>query len=118
MEDEGYNGDFDAEFGRLVDSRSKASASSLRGWGRGQSIHDRSMGEEISRRRQNLDDRNNFFSRKSFHDMGCSDYMIEALRNQHFVRPSHIQVDKLLYFQLYCSDSSEMLMGAYWILQK
>ncbi|XP_010313102.1 DEAD-box ATP-dependent RNA helicase 50 isoform X4 [Solanum lycopersicum] len=91
MEDEGYNGDFDAEFGRLVDSRSKASASSLRGWGRGQSIHDRSMGEEISRRRQNLDDRNNFFSRKSFHDMGCSDYMIEALRNQHFVRPSHIQ---------------------------
>ncbi|TMX04573.1 hypothetical protein EJD97_007432 [Solanum chilense] len=91
MEDEGYNGDFDAEFGRLVDSRSKASASSLRGWGGGQSIHHRSMGEEISRRRQNLDDRNNFFSRKSFHDMGCSDYMIEALRNQHFVRPSHIQ---------------------------
>ncbi|KAL3354111.1 hypothetical protein AABB24_018655 [Solanum stoloniferum] len=91
MEDEGYNGEFDAESARLVDSGSKASASSLRGWGGGQSIHHRSMGEEISRGRQNLDDRNNFFSRKSFQDMGCSDYMIEALRNQHFVRPSHIQ---------------------------
>lgn len=91
MEDEGYSSNFDAESAQLVNSGSKASASSLRGWGSGRSIHHRPKGEEISRGRQNLDDRNNFFSRKSFQDMGCSDYMIEALRNQHFVRPSHIQ---------------------------
>ncbi|CAN4119753.1 unnamed protein product [Withania somnifera] len=90
-EDEGYLSEFDAESAQLVDPGSKASASSLRGWGSGGSIHHTSKGEEVSRERRNLDDRNNFFSRKSFQDMGCSDYMIEALRNQHFVRPSHIQ---------------------------
>ncbi|XP_059310501.1 DEAD-box ATP-dependent RNA helicase 50 isoform X1 [Lycium ferocissimum] len=91
MEDEGYRSDFDAKSARLVAPGSKASASSLRGWGGGGSNHYRPNGEEISRERRNFDDRNNFFSRKSFQDMGCSDYMIESLKNQHFVRPSHIQ---------------------------
>ncbi|KAM3398306.1 DEAD-box ATP-dependent RNA helicase 50 [Capsicum galapagoense] len=91
MEDGGYSSDFEAESTLFVDPRSKPSASSLRGWDSRRSIHHRPKGEEISRERRNLDDRNNFFSRKSFQDMGCSDYMIEALRNQHFVRPSHIQ---------------------------
>lgn len=33
-----------------------------------------------------------FFSRKSFRELGCGDDMIEALRAQDFVRPSHVQV--------------------------
>ncbi|KAG0485945.1 hypothetical protein HPP92_009826 [Vanilla planifolia] len=32
-----------------------------------------------------------FFSSKSFKDLGCSDVMVEALNNQSFTRPSHIQ---------------------------
>jgi ATP-dependent RNA helicase DDX18/HAS1 len=35
---------------------------------------------------------NDFFSRKSFRDLGCTDFMIESLKGQVFVRPSHIQV--------------------------
>ncbi|KAL2933951.1 DEAD-box ATP-dependent RNA helicase 50 [Bienertia sinuspersici] len=34
---------------------------------------------------------NDFFSRKSFRESGCCDVMIEALRVQSFVCPSHIQ---------------------------
>lgn len=33
-----------------------------------------------------------FFSRKSFRDVGCSEFMIECLRKLNFQRPSHIQV--------------------------
>ncbi|KAI4311040.1 hypothetical protein MLD38_035977 [Melastoma candidum] len=32
-----------------------------------------------------------FYSRKSFVDLGCNDYLIESLRKQMFLRPSHIQ---------------------------
>ncbi|KAG0473439.1 hypothetical protein HPP92_015296 [Vanilla planifolia] len=32
-----------------------------------------------------------FFSSKSFRDLGCSDVMVESLKNQSFTRPSHIQ---------------------------
>ncbi|GMN42287.1 hypothetical protein TIFTF001_011497 [Ficus carica] len=32
-----------------------------------------------------------FFSRKSFRDVGCSEFMIECLRKLKFQRPSHIQ---------------------------
>lgn len=95
---EGYSSDYHAESARVVHPGSKASASPLRGWGGG-SIDYRLKREEILRERRNLDDENNFFSRKSFQELGCSDYMIESLRNQHFVRPSHIQVDNLLYFE-------------------
>ncbi|XP_070052383.1 DEAD-box ATP-dependent RNA helicase 50 [Nicotiana tomentosiformis] len=87
---EGYSSDYHAESARVVHPGSKASASPLRGWGGG-SIDYRLKREEILRERRNLDDENNFFSRKSFQELGCSDYMIESLRNQHFVRPSHIQ---------------------------
>ncbi|KNA08832.1 hypothetical protein SOVF_159200 [Spinacia oleracea] len=38
-----------------------------------------------------------FFSRKSFRELGCGDDMIEALRAQDFVRPSHVQA------MAYCS---------------
>nr|GME13976.1 DEAD-box ATP-dependent RNA helicase 50 [Ipomoea batatas] len=38
-----------------------------------------------------LNDSNNFFSKKSFQDLGCSDYLIESLRKQMFGFPSHIQ---------------------------
>ncbi|XP_022137867.1 DEAD-box ATP-dependent RNA helicase 50 [Momordica charantia] len=32
-----------------------------------------------------------FYSRKSFKDLGCTEYMIESLRRQSFLRPSQIQ---------------------------
>ncbi|KAL4273093.1 hypothetical protein GQ457_13G019140 [Hibiscus cannabinus] len=32
-----------------------------------------------------------FFSRKSFAGLGCGEYMIESLKQQNFLRPSHIQ---------------------------
>eukprot|EP00257_Ricinus_communis_P016557 XP_015574759.1 DEAD-box ATP-dependent RNA helicase 50 [Ricinus communis] len=34
---------------------------------------------------------NDFFSRKSFRDLGCSEFMIESLKGQGFLRPSPIQ---------------------------
>lgn len=41
-----------------------------------------------------------FFSRKSFKDLGYSEYMIESLAKQSFRKPSHIQVT--LGFGIYC----------------
>lgn len=60
------------------------SSSHSRGWGRG--VDSRSM--QVSMQRGHGND---FFSRKSFRDLGCTDFMIESLKGQVFVRPSHIQ---------------------------
>lgn len=38
-----------------------------------------------------------FYSRKSFKDLGCTEYMIESLRRQSFLRPSQIQVHDVYY---------------------
>ncbi|KAG6758783.1 hypothetical protein POTOM_035244 [Populus tomentosa] len=60
------------------------SSSHSRGWGKG--IDSRSMQVSMQRGHEN-----DFFSRKSFRDLGCTDFMIESLKGQVFVRPSHIQ---------------------------
>uniref|UniRef100_A0A6M2ELA4 DEAD-box ATP-dependent RNA helicase 50 n=1 Tax=Populus davidiana TaxID=266767 RepID=A0A6M2ELA4_9ROSI len=60
------------------------SSSHSRGWGRG--VDSRSMQVSMQRGHEN-----DFFSRKSFRDLGCTDFMIESLKGQVFVRPSHIQ---------------------------
>lgn len=76
-------------------SRQKASVSrgsSAKGWGNGGgSMYDLSELPDLKQRRKFSTD-SDFFSRKSFRDLGCSDYMIECLRRQLFQRPSHIQV--------------------------
>ncbi|KAF9673243.1 hypothetical protein SADUNF_Sadunf10G0004100 [Salix dunnii] len=60
------------------------SSSYSRGWGKG--VGSRSMQFSMQRGHEN-----DFFSIKSFRDLGCTDFMIESLKGQVFVRPSHIQ---------------------------
>ncbi|KAL5782831.1 hypothetical protein ACOSP7_007860 [Xanthoceras sorbifolium] len=70
----------------------KASAASLRGWGDGGSVHDsESESADLPKQRRKLNAEKDFFSRKSFKDLGCTDYMIESLKQQHFLHPSRIQ---------------------------
>ncbi|KAM5568467.1 hypothetical protein ABKV19_016168 [Rosa sericea] len=73
----------------IVDRR-KVSVS-RKGWGSGGSIRESSEYPDLDQRRRVSND-GGFFSRKSFRDVGCSEYMIECLRKQLFQRPSHIQV--------------------------
>lgn len=71
----------------------RGSASYLRGWGNGRSIHSlKSKFPGPSRQQHKISAENNFFSRKLFRDLGCSEFMIESLKRQVFLRPSHIQV--------------------------
>ncbi|CAK9138894.1 unnamed protein product [Ilex paraguariensis] len=73
-------------------SVSRVSASSFTKWGNGELIHKfGSEAREISNKWRKSNADIDFFSRKSFRDLGCSDYMIEALKSHHFQRPSHIQ---------------------------
>lgn len=39
-----------------------------------------------------------FFSRKTFVNLGCSEHMIKSLKQQLFLRPSHIQVYSITNF--------------------
>lgn len=73
----------------------RVSTANLQGWGYGETMRNFEFETtNIPKRRgkgNSLAD-SDFFSGKSFRDLGCSDYMIESLRGQLFVRPSHIQV--------------------------
>ncbi|CBI26041.3 unnamed protein product, partial [Vitis vinifera] len=72
----------------------RVSTANLQGWGYGETMRNFEFETtNIPKRRgkgNSLAD-SDFFSGKSFRDLGCSDYMIESLRGQLFVRPSHIQ---------------------------
>ena len=69
------------------------SASNFRGWGRGGSTRNfKSEVPDLLKQRWNLSTDSGFFSKKSFRDLGCSEFMIESLRGLRFLRPSHIQV--------------------------
>lgn len=70
----------------------RSSNADFRGWGRGVSLDDyRSESKDLYLHRK-VSSNSDFHSRKSFEDLGCSDFMIESLRKQRFLRPSHIQV--------------------------
>jgi ATP-dependent RNA helicase DDX18/HAS1 len=70
----------------------KFSNSSLRSWSDGPSPqNNRYEPTEISKKWSKSTTDSDFFSRKSFREMGCSDYMIEALTRGFLSRPSHIQ---------------------------
>jgi ATP-dependent RNA helicase DDX18/HAS1 len=70
-----------------------SSASNLRDWGRGGSTRNfKSDVPDLVKQRWNLSTNSDFFSKRSFRDLGCSEFMIESLRGLHFLRPSHIQV--------------------------
>ncbi|ESQ49336.1 hypothetical protein EUTSA_v10020145mg [Eutrema salsugineum] len=83
-------------------SYSKGSASNSRGWGDRRSVvYARDM--EDWRERRDMEDwreRGNktkatretgFFSRKTFAEIGCSEYLMKALKEHNFDRPAHIQ---------------------------
>lgn len=70
---------------------SRNSAYNLRGWGSGDSHKFRSEPAELVQQSHKSSPDGGFFSKTSFRDLGCSDYMIESLRGQLFIRPSHIQ---------------------------
>ncbi|XP_015870126.3 DEAD-box ATP-dependent RNA helicase 50 isoform X2 [Ziziphus jujuba] len=81
---------------RLIKKASQKEEASLRGWrsGRSRSIH--SLNSELPdpmllRNQRKFSTNTDFFSWKSFRDLGFSDFMIECLRKQLFHRPSHIQ---------------------------
>lgn len=63
-----------------------------RGWGSGGSIHNLQYEPtDLLKQRHKYSADGDFFSRKSFKELGCSDYMIESLKRQNFLRPSQIQ---------------------------
>ncbi|KAJ8769934.1 hypothetical protein K2173_009016 [Erythroxylum novogranatense] len=76
-------------------SRNRAEFSSpegFRGWGKGGSVY--SYGNKFNdplQGRKKFEAENDFFSRKSFKELGCSEFMIESLKGQLILRPSHIQ---------------------------
>lgn len=64
-----------------------------RGWGGGGSIHNLQYEPtDLPKHRHKFSTDGDFFSRKSFKELGCSDFMIESLKQQNFLRPSQIQV--------------------------
>ncbi|BBG93731.1 DEA(D/H)-box RNA helicase family protein [Prunus dulcis] len=73
----------DTMVSRQKASVSRGSSANAKGW----------VMEEVPylKQRRKFSTDSDFFSRKSFRDLGCSDYMIECLRRQLFQRPSHIQ---------------------------
>ena len=48
--------------------------------------------DDLSKKELKFKASNDFFSRKSFTELGCSDIIVESLRKMQYVRPSHIQV--------------------------
>ncbi|CAI9787598.1 unnamed protein product [Fraxinus pennsylvanica] len=69
-----------------------ASAASSKGWGHVEPSDGYGYKvDDISKKLKKLNMKSDFFSRKSFEELGCSDYIIESLRNQNYIRPSHIQ---------------------------
>ncbi|KAL3848881.1 hypothetical protein ACJIZ3_010763 [Penstemon smallii] len=77
--------------GRVVSS-SRVSAGSSKGWHNVEPTNSyRPKTNDISRKGQDVKADGDFFSRKSFKEVGCSDYITESLRKLQYLRPSHIQ---------------------------
>lgn len=72
---------------REVRKSASSSASALRGWGGG-----RSQFQSTDNLQRKFNSDKDFFSRKSFKDLGCAPYLIHSLKEQNFLRPSQIQV--------------------------
>ncbi|KAL6008990.1 hypothetical protein ACLOJK_022217 [Asimina triloba] len=68
---------------------SPKATSSLRGWSNSSS-YQRDV-TYLSKKWNKKSAGDGFYSRKSFKDLGCSEDMIESLKAQLFIRPSHIQ---------------------------
>lgn len=78
--------------GRVASSSDFPATSSKR-WGGVESVDRyRFKPDDISKKGLKLKANNDFFSKMSFNELGCSDYIVESLRKLQYVRPSHIQV--------------------------
>ncbi|KAF3336182.1 DEAD-box ATP-dependent RNA helicase 50 [Carex littledalei] len=79
--------------GRGGRTRASSSSSSLRGWGGVSSAdyYSYSFDRKMLPRKSFANARGGFFSKTSFKNLGCTDFMITALRSLAFLRPSHIQ---------------------------
>lgn len=74
-------------------SHSKPANSNLRRWGNSRSIRHHESDSTLQHLRfHKLSADNGFFSKKTFRELGCSEHVIESLKAQNFLRPSHIQV--------------------------
>lgn len=77
--------------GKLTKASSSVSATRSNGWSNGEAIHSfRGEPRDLKHNRK-YPSGSDFFSRKSFKDLPCSDDMIGSLKEQGFVRPSHVQ---------------------------
>ncbi|KAL9691615.1 hypothetical protein QQ045_012040 [Rhodiola kirilowii] len=63
----------------------------IRGWNRGDSMQRSGYEPDYPPMRWQKSADKEFFSRKSYRDIGCKDYMIECLRVLGYMRPSNIQ---------------------------
>ncbi|CAL9219927.1 unnamed protein product [Arabidopsis halleri] len=74
-------------------SYSKGSDTNSRGWGDRRSVvYARDMDDwRENRNKTNATRETGFFSRKTFAEIGCSEDMMKALKEQNFDRPAHIQ---------------------------
>ncbi|OAY33313.2 hypothetical protein MANES_13G083900v8 [Manihot esculenta] len=69
-----------------------AGSSDSRGWGNVGHVHSlKSKSTTPLQMQKKSSADNDFFSRESFKDLGCGDFMVESLKGQLFLRPSHIQ---------------------------
>ncbi|CAA7017121.1 unnamed protein product [Microthlaspi erraticum] len=73
-------------------SYSRRSAGNSRGWGDRRSVvYGRDLEDWRERGNKANTSKEGFFSRKSFADVGCTEYMMKALKEHNFDRPAHIQ---------------------------
>ncbi|KAF5736838.1 DEAD-box ATP-dependent RNA helicase 50-like [Tripterygium wilfordii] len=90
--------DFRSGSYRQKGEASKGSAGSLRGWGNGGSARNskyvRNSKYEPTdglKYQSKVSGQTDFYSRRSFGDLGCTDFMIDSLKAQRFLRPAHVQ---------------------------
>ncbi|AAF27002.1 DEAD-box ATP-dependent RNA helicase 50 [Arabidopsis thaliana] len=82
----------DNERGLRGGSHSKGSDTNSRGWGDRRSVvYTRDMDDWRERNKTKDTRETGFFSRKTFAEIGCSEDMMKALKEQNFDRPAHIQ---------------------------
>lgn len=85
-----YENEFEADK-RDVSAPRVAGSASLGGWHRAVHIEKSTYGSrDIQRGKFSLE--SGFFSKKKFSDLGYSEDVVQSLRSQCYVRPSHIQV--------------------------
>lgn len=77
--------------GNSTNASSKVSATRSKGWNEREPRRSYRVELGDPKPTRKYDAGSDFFSRKSFRELGCCDEMIETLRAQDFVRPSHIQ---------------------------